>query len=130
MQTTGLCAGPVLATSYVGGAELFEVFYDGECPLCMREIRMLRRMDRRGRIRFTDIAAPGLDASPLDSAFFLPERTGIIVADRYAGAILRTAPSHALSGARRKAETLRFARRAAARLLGAIDPELALPETG
>ncbi len=34
-----------------------EVFYDGECPLCLREIRMLRWMDRRSRIRFTDIAA-------------------------------------------------------------------------
>ena len=41
----------------------FEVFYDGDCPLCVREIRMLRRMDRkRGRILFTDIAAPGFDA--------------------------------------------------------------------
>ncbi len=36
-----------------------EVFFDGECPLCMREINLLRRLDReRGRIRFTDIAAP------------------------------------------------------------------------
>ena len=34
-----------------------EVFYDGECPLCMREIAMLRRRDRRGRIRFSDITA-------------------------------------------------------------------------
>lgn len=33
-----------------------EVFYDGECPLCMREIAMLRRLDRRARIRFTNIA--------------------------------------------------------------------------
>ncbi len=33
-----------------------EVFFDGECPLCMREIRMLRWMDRRQRIRFTDIS--------------------------------------------------------------------------
>jgi predicted DCC family thiol-disulfide oxidoreductase YuxK len=35
----------------------FEVFFDGDCPLCVREIRMLQRLDRRGRIRFTDIAA-------------------------------------------------------------------------
>ncbi len=35
-----------------------EVFYDGECPLCMREIRMLMRRDRAARILFTDIAAP------------------------------------------------------------------------
>ena len=33
-----------------------EVFFDGECPLCVREIRMLRWMDRRQRIRFTDIS--------------------------------------------------------------------------
>lgn len=44
---------------------MFEVFFDGECPLCVREIRMLRRLDRRGRIRFTDIAASGFDAAPL-----------------------------------------------------------------
>jgi len=40
-----------------------EVFYDGDCPLCMREIRMLRRKDRHARIQFTDIAARGFDAA-------------------------------------------------------------------
>lgn len=39
-----------------------EVFFDGECPLCMREINMLSRLDRRSRIKLTDIAAPGFDA--------------------------------------------------------------------
>ena len=39
-----------------------EVFYDGACPLCLREINMLRRRDHRARIRFTDIAADGFDA--------------------------------------------------------------------
>ena len=34
-----------------------EVYFDGECPLCMREIRMLQRFDKGARIRFTDIAA-------------------------------------------------------------------------
>ena len=38
-----------------------EVFFDGACPLCLREIGLLRRLDRRGRIRFTDIAAEGFD---------------------------------------------------------------------
>ncbi len=44
----------------------FEVFYDGECPLCMREIRMLQRMDRRSRIRFTDIAATDFDPATVE----------------------------------------------------------------
>jgi predicted DCC family thiol-disulfide oxidoreductase YuxK len=39
-----------------------EVFFDGDCPLCVREIRLLQRLDARGRrIRFTDIQAPGFD---------------------------------------------------------------------
>jgi predicted DCC family thiol-disulfide oxidoreductase YuxK len=47
-------------------ADAFEIalLYDGECPLCAREIAGLRRLDRgRGRLRFVDIAAPGFDAS-------------------------------------------------------------------
>ena len=41
----------------------FEVFYDGDCPLCLKEIRMLQWLDRNnGRIQFTDIAADGFDA--------------------------------------------------------------------
>lgn len=32
-----------------------EAFYDGGCPLCQREIKMLRRWDRQCKIRFTDI---------------------------------------------------------------------------
>lgn len=40
------------------------VLFDGECPLCVREIEMLRRLDReRGRLGLTDIAAPDFDAS-------------------------------------------------------------------
>jgi predicted DCC family thiol-disulfide oxidoreductase YuxK len=34
-----------------------EAFYDGDCRLCKREIKFLRRFDRRGKIRFTNIAA-------------------------------------------------------------------------
>ena len=36
----------------------FEVFYDGGCPLCRREINLLKRWDRAGRICFTDIDSP------------------------------------------------------------------------
>jgi predicted DCC family thiol-disulfide oxidoreductase YuxK len=41
-----------------------EVFFDGGCPLCAREVRFLRRWDRRGAIRFTDIDAAGFQAAP------------------------------------------------------------------
>lgn len=35
-----------------------EVFYDSECPLCKKEIRLLRWLDRkRNKVLFTDIAA-------------------------------------------------------------------------
>jgi predicted DCC family thiol-disulfide oxidoreductase YuxK len=44
---------------------LVEVFYDGQCPLCRREMGMLRRLDRRQIIQFTDIADPVFDATPL-----------------------------------------------------------------
>ncbi len=48
-----------------GGPFQVEVFYDGDCPLCLREIRMLQRRDVAGRIRFTDIARAEFDASSL-----------------------------------------------------------------
>ena len=41
----------------------FRILYDGECPLCLREIAMLRKLDRgRGRLDCEDIAAPDFDA--------------------------------------------------------------------
>lgn len=55
----------------------------------------------------------------------LPADTGLILADRFAGEIIRPAPETKLAGARRKAMTLRFARAAALRLNIAFDPSLA-----
>src|SRR3954468_14103404 len=46
-----------------------EVFHDGACPLCAREMRWLRRLDRHQRIRFTDIADPAFDPGPLGLTF-------------------------------------------------------------
>lgn len=46
-----------------------EVFHDGACPLCAREMRWLQRLDRRGRIRFTDIADPSFDPASVGLTF-------------------------------------------------------------
>lgn len=50
--------------------------------------------------------------------------SGLIVADRYDAEVVRPAPLNKLPPARRKAETLRFARRAARRLASDMDPGL------
>jgi predicted DCC family thiol-disulfide oxidoreductase YuxK len=34
-----------------------EVFYDGACPLCLKEVQFLRKADPKGRIHFVDIAS-------------------------------------------------------------------------
>jgi predicted DCC family thiol-disulfide oxidoreductase YuxK len=55
-----------------GGRTMAEliVWHDGACPLCRREIALMRRLDRRGAIRFIDAASD--DAScPIDRAALL-----------------------------------------------------------
>ena len=64
----------------------------------------------------------GFPLSDFDSGWYQPERAGLIVADRWDGAEVRPAAWVALNAARRKAETLRFARRGAQRLLWLGDP--------
>lgn len=44
-------------------AECCKLLYDGECPICRREVRWLRRVDRRNRLEFVDIAAPDFVAA-------------------------------------------------------------------
>lgn len=62
--------------------------------------------------RFYWAIPAGFDASPLDGANFLPERSGVIIADAYDAEMIRPAATHALAAARRKTETMRLARRA------------------
>ena len=62
--------------------------------------------------------APGF---PLE---LLPADTGLILADRYGGEIVRAVPETRLAPARRKAMTLRFAHCAALSLQAVLDPAL------
>ena len=65
----------------------------------------------------------GFDVSLFEREGLMPARTGLIVADRYDAAILREPQTAPLAPARRKVETIRFARRAARRLLVSIEAE-------
>lgn len=72
--------------------------------------------------RFFWALPPGLDRAPLDTATYLPDSCGVIVADGYDAEILRPAPLHPLNAARRKKEIERLARAALRRHAGLIDP--------
>jgi hypothetical protein len=75
--------------------------------------------------RFFWAVPAGFALAPFDGDSLGPAVSGLIVADRYDAAVVREAPLRKLAPARRKAETLRFARRAARRLVGDLDPGLA-----
>jgi predicted DCC family thiol-disulfide oxidoreductase YuxK len=45
------------------------VWHDGNCPLCRREITVMRRLDRGRRIDFVD--ATGVEDCPIDRAALL-----------------------------------------------------------
>jgi len=115
-----------------GGRRADLMALDARGNVVIVEIKV-SRADLLGDSKWTDYlgccdryywAVPvGFDASPLGGAAFLPERTGIIVADRYDAVITREAHTDPLPAATRKRITLAFARRAARRLTAALDPE-------
>lgn len=149
-------ASPLCAADVARGVTRMLLRHDlvamGEVPLDGGRRADLMALDARGRIVIVEIkvargdllgdgkwmdyldhcdrffwAVPaGFDANPLDRESFLPERTGVIVADRYDAAIVREAATHAMTAAARKRCTLALARRAGRRLIGLTDPEAAL----
>ena len=48
-----------------------KVWYDGACPLCIREIALMRRLDKRGAITFLDVAEGADPSCPIDRATLL-----------------------------------------------------------
>ncbi|MFA5989761.1 MAG: MmcB family DNA repair protein [Sphingomonas sp.] len=119
-----------------GGRRADVMAIDASGVLIIVEIKV-SRADLLGDGKWTDYlrhcdryfwAVPaGFDHSPLETPAFLPERTGIIIADRYDASIIREAQSTPLAAATRKRSTLFFARRAAHRLMTLTDPDYGAP---
>ena len=111
-------------------ADLMAVGPKGE--LTIVEIKV-SKADLLGDQKWTDYldfcdrffwAVPHALAHHLDEDRFLPGEAGLLIADRYDAVVMREPSTRLLAPARRKAETLRFARRAARRLSAQIDPSL------
>jgi hypothetical protein len=105
---------------------------DAKGNLTIVEIKVAKS-DLVGDCKWTDYldycdhfywAVPPQLASICEGERFLPSEAGLIVADRYDAALVRAAAHRPLAPARRKAEVLRFARRAARRLSEQLDPTL------
>ena len=105
---------------------------DGKGALTIVEIKVAKA-DLLGDAKWTDYleycdrffwAVPPDLARICDGERFLPNEAGLIVAERYDAVLMRDATNRPLAPARRKAELLRFARRAARRLSVQIDPSL------
>ena len=47
-------------------AKLITVWFDGGCPLCRKEIALMRRLDRRNAIDFVDVAHDTPIDCPID----------------------------------------------------------------
>lgn len=115
-----------------GGRRADLMAIDARGNIAIVEIKV-SRADLMGDGKWTDYLAhcdryfwavpTGFDLAPLDMPAFLPERAGLIVADRYDAAIVREARLHPLASATRRKSTLAFARRAARRVIALTDPE-------
>lgn len=112
-------------------ADMFAVGPKGELVIVEIKVARADLLGDRKWVDYLDFcdrfywAVPaGFDLGPFDGDDHGPDRSGLIVADRYDAEVVREAPVRALAAARRKAETLRFARRAARRLAGELDPGL------
>ncbi|TKD12528.1 DUF393 domain-containing protein [Rhodobacter capsulatus] len=72
------------------------VWFDSGCPLCQREIALMRRLDRRGAIRFVDLRSIDVPC-PIDRAELLArfhaEENGRLLSGAAAfGAMWRAVP--------------------------------------
>jgi len=57
------------------------VFFDGACPICDREIALMKRLDRRRQLEFCDFSAQEYDAA---SSGFAAADLGAVIHARWA----------------------------------------------
>lgn len=48
-----------------------KVWFDGACPLCQREISLMRRLDKKGAINFVDVSEDADPSCPIDQSELL-----------------------------------------------------------
>ena len=75
-----------------------KVWFDGACPLCQREISLMKRLDREGAITFVDVSEGGDPSCPIDQrellARFHAEEDGEVLSGAAAfAAMWRAIPS-------------------------------------
>jgi hypothetical protein len=137
-QAAAVCRGPSRLLHALGFAAITELplasgrradlialgdngeFWIVEVKSCIADFRADRKWQeyRLYCDRLLFAVAPDFPAT------VLPADAGLIVADSYGGTLVREAPSHPLTAARRKALLTRFGRAAAARLAAKNDPGL------
>lgn len=63
------------------------VFFDGACPICAREIALMKRLDRKQRLIFCDFSLPEYDEKSTD---FAPSQLGQVIHAQWTdGSVIR-----------------------------------------
>ena len=60
-----------MLSTYIGGMTKLIVWHDGACPMCRREIALMRRLDSRRAIDFVDVMRTPVADCPIDPADML-----------------------------------------------------------
>ncbi|TKB94073.1 MAG: DUF393 domain-containing protein [Nitrospira sp.] len=63
------------------------VFFDGDCPICAREIALMKRLDRRRQLEFCDFSGQEYDAA---SSGFAAADLATVIHARWADGIVIT----------------------------------------
>lgn len=90
------CAETWLGVMTARAPKSLIVWFDQSCPLCAREIALMRRLDRAGRIQFVDANDPSsscpLDRAEMLSRFHAMENGKLLAGAAAFGAMWRAIP--------------------------------------